>query len=84
MLRNPSMTLLSLNLRRIAYYAPYNRQVLLTHRNTVRLNHKLTAEEDMQRKKSYQHGELRLTRKCSKRKEPYDEGPPRMSTKRMK
>jgi hypothetical protein len=50
------MTLLSLDLRKIGYHTPYSRQVMPKHRNTVRMNHKLTVEEDMQRKKSYQHG----------------------------
>jgi hypothetical protein len=40
--------LLSLNLRRIAYYIPYSRQVLPKHRKIVRMNPKLNAEEDSQ------------------------------------
>jgi hypothetical protein len=35
-----------LNLRRIEYYTPYSRQVLPTHRKTVRMNPRLIAEED--------------------------------------
>jgi hypothetical protein len=41
-------TLLSLNLRRIEYYTPYSRQVLPTYRKTVRMNFKLSREEDSQ------------------------------------
>jgi hypothetical protein len=48
--------LLSLDLRKVEYYTTYNRQVLPTRRNTIRMNSKLTVEEDLQRKKSYQHG----------------------------
>jgi hypothetical protein len=33
------------------------------HRNTVRINHELTVEEDKQWKESYQHEELHLTLK---------------------
>jgi hypothetical protein len=40
------MTLLSLNLRKIVYYTPYSRQVLPKHRKTVRMNLKITVEED--------------------------------------
>jgi hypothetical protein len=36
-----------LNLRRIEYYTPYSRQVLPTHRKTVRMNPRLIAEEDL-------------------------------------
>jgi hypothetical protein len=37
----------SLNLRRIEYYTPYSRQVLPTHRKTVRMNLKLITKEDL-------------------------------------
>jgi hypothetical protein len=42
------MTLLSPDLRRIEYYTPYSRQVLPTYRKTVRMNLKLSMEEDSQ------------------------------------
>jgi hypothetical protein len=53
---NLEMTWLSLDPRKIGYYTPYNRQVLPRHRNTVRMNSKLTVEEDSQWKMFYQHG----------------------------
>jgi hypothetical protein len=40
--------LLSLNPRKIVYYTPYSRQVLPTHRKTVRMGLKLSMEEDSQ------------------------------------
>jgi hypothetical protein len=39
--------LISLNPRRIAYYTPYSRQVLPKHRNTARMNPKLSVDEDL-------------------------------------
>jgi hypothetical protein len=38
----------SLNIRRIGYYTPYSRQVLPKHRKTVRMDLKLSIEEDLQ------------------------------------
>jgi hypothetical protein len=58
--------MLSLNLRRIRYYTPYNRQVLPKHRNMVRMNPKLTVEEDLPWKEPYQPGELRLPESAHK------------------
>jgi hypothetical protein len=51
-------TLLSLNLRKIRCYTPYNRQVLPTRRKTVRMNSKLIVEEDLQWKMFYKHGRI--------------------------
>jgi hypothetical protein len=53
-------TSLNLNLKRIRHYTPYSEPVWPKHRTGVRLIHKLTDEEGLQLKKSYQPSELRL------------------------
>jgi hypothetical protein len=45
---------LNLNLRRIRCYTLYSEPVWPKRRTAVRMNHKLTVEEDFIRKKSYQ------------------------------
>jgi hypothetical protein len=50
----------SLNLSWIRCYTPYSELVWPKRRITVRMNHKLTIEEDSLWKKSYQPWELRL------------------------
>jgi hypothetical protein len=50
--------MLNLNLRRIAYYIPYSRQVLPKRRNIVRMNLKPSVEEDSQMEDVQQPGRI--------------------------
>jgi hypothetical protein len=60
------MTLLSLNLRRIRYYTPITGKCCQNVGNTVRLSRKLTVEEDLRWKETYQCGEIRWAKSAYK------------------